>query len=757
MPLHIEPWMIGVGSVAAFFLFFFGVGLLVKRFYQKCSADEALVKTGMGGTKVVIGGGMLVLPVLQQVMRVSLRTITLTVERSGRLALVTADKIKACCTMELYIKVDDTEEAVVAAARSFGSRNVDEGVLAEIVEGKLTDALRGVAANKTFHDLHAQREEFAEAVKKALVDELRKNGLKLESTSLTSLNQLPKTEMDPNDVFDAEGLRNINETVANNVQQANEIERRKEVTIQQQDVSARKEALRLEKERAFIEAEQAKEISEYRATKKAEERMAVLLQEQAAAEAALSQKRQIETAQIAQEEAVATRDLKRQEEIAKAKATKEEAERTAQILAVKAIQAAEIEKEMTVQAAEIEKAKAIEAAEIAKKRTIEAAEVEKRRTIEAAEVEKRRTIEVAEVEKAVALAQAETEKSRAEAEKAEAVATEAAAIESITTAEQTARARREKEIAVIKAEEESDRSKIKADEEAYKAERAAGAEREVKRARAEAVAAEAGGVAAAVRERAQAAADEKRTTAQALADELRTAAEARKQANELEATGEAQRKRISAQALADEVRVQAEAEADRIRVEAHARAEACDKEAVAKIRLAEATLKEGEAQAEARKLMVEAENAVDSRILLLRAAQDAIAISPDLMREFVKSAEAIGEMKVLQIGGSGFSGSGGGEGGDFMGELGKTPLGLGLTTLAQGTALLPLIKGLMEHAGVGKDDVLDKVKAAVAAGAAEFGRNGHAKHTNGNGHHGQAEQAVAVLVDDEELPPSLKR
>ena len=255
MPLLQEyPWLaLGALCVVGFFLFMFGVALLVKRFYQKAGADEALVRTGMGGTKVVIGGGILVLPVLQQVMRVSLRTITLTVERSGRLALVTADKIKACCTMELYMKVDDTEEAVIAAARSFGSRNVDEGVLTEIVEGKLTDALRGVAANKTFHELHAQREEFAEAVKKALVDELRKNGLKLESTSLTQLSQLPITEMDPNDVFDAEGLRNINMTVASNLQQTNEIERTKEVTIEHQDVVARKRALELEQEKAAAE------------------------------------------------------------------------------------------------------------------------------------------------------------------------------------------------------------------------------------------------------------------------------------------------------------------------------------------------------------------------------------------------------------------------------------------------------------------------------------------------------------------------
>ncbi|MBT3401417.1 MAG: hypothetical protein HN420_15675 [Rhodospirillaceae bacterium] len=80
---QIEGWMYLVGGIGAVFIFFLSVGLMMKRFYQRAAADEALVRTGSGGTKVSIGGGMIVLPVLHQIMRVSLRTITLTVERFG--------------------------------------------------------------------------------------------------------------------------------------------------------------------------------------------------------------------------------------------------------------------------------------------------------------------------------------------------------------------------------------------------------------------------------------------------------------------------------------------------------------------------------------------------------------------------------------------------------------------------------------------------------------------------------------------------
>jgi flotillin len=42
------------------------------KFYRRCGADEALVRTGSGGNKVVIGGGVPVYPILHQLLRVSL-------------------------------------------------------------------------------------------------------------------------------------------------------------------------------------------------------------------------------------------------------------------------------------------------------------------------------------------------------------------------------------------------------------------------------------------------------------------------------------------------------------------------------------------------------------------------------------------------------------------------------------------------------------------------------------------------------------
>lgn len=155
--------------LAAFFV-------TVAKFYRRCGADEALVRTGAGGNKVVIGGGITVYPILHQLLRVSLHSIKLSVERSGKNALVTKDKIKANVTTELYIKVEPISEDVLAAARSFGERNFDEQAIGDLIEGKLTDALRSVSANQTFMELHGQRKQFAEHIQSTLSDELKKMG-----------------------------------------------------------------------------------------------------------------------------------------------------------------------------------------------------------------------------------------------------------------------------------------------------------------------------------------------------------------------------------------------------------------------------------------------------------------------------------------------------------------------------------------------------------------------------------------------------
>jgi uncharacterized membrane protein YqiK len=422
------------------------VAVTMAKFYRRCGADEALVRTGSGGNKVVIGGGVTVYPILHQLLRVSLRSIKLSVERSGRNALVTHDKIKANVTTELYVKVEPIQEDVLAAARSFGERNLDEHAIGDLIEGKLTDALRSVAANQTFMDLHGQRKQFAEHIQTALSEELKKNGLTLENVSITALAMVPVKDLDPHDVFDAEGLRAITDSVQSNAEKTNQIQREKETAIKLQNVDAKKRALAMEQDQARAEADQSRSVAEYAATQQAEQAQAVYLQNQAQ-----------EKARIAKEQAIAV-----------AQQSRVLVEREAQIAAERAQQTAQIEMQRTIEAAMIEKEKTVQAAEIDRQKALEAATIEKQKVVESAEIVKQQAVETGRIAKQIAVTQSEEQAARAGALKAQAEAEQEQAMQAIVTVEETARANRAKAIAIIKAEEEAQQSKIAAEREAFK-------------------------------------------------------------------------------------------------------------------------------------------------------------------------------------------------------------------------------------------------------------------------------------------------
>src|SRR5580658_6688463 len=429
------------GGIAVGLLLLVSFMSMISRCYRRCGADEALVRTGSGGNKVVIGGGVPVYPILHQLQRVSLRSVKLVVERNGKNALVTGDKIKANVTTELYIKVEPIAEDVLAAARSFGERNLDQHAIGDLIEGKLTDALRSVAAVQTFMSLHGKRKEFAEHIQAALSEELKKNGLTLENVSITSFAMVPVKELDEHDVFDAEGLRAITESVQSNREKTNQIQREKDNAIQAQNVEARMKQLMLEQQQKQAEADQARKVSEYAALQAAETAKAVYIQEQSRDMAGYEKQKAVETARIQQEQAIAV-----------ALASKQRAEREAQIAAQKGQQTAEIDKDKVVQAAEIDRQKALEAATI-----------EKEKVVGASLIVKEQAIEVARIGKEIAVTQSEEQQARAEAAKAIAQAEEEQAKQGITSVETTARANREKAVQVIAAGAEAEKQRIAAD------------------------------------------------------------------------------------------------------------------------------------------------------------------------------------------------------------------------------------------------------------------------------------------------------
>ncbi|MEM9840698.1 MAG: flotillin family protein [Pseudomonadota bacterium] len=387
------------------FVVLIGIGLVLARLYRRASKEVSFVRTGMGGQKVVMNGGALVYPVLHEVIPVNMNTLRLEVKRNDGQALITRDRMRVDVQAEFYVRVQPTVESIANAAQTLGKRTMQPMDLKELVEGKFVDALRAVAAEMAMEELHEQRVDFVQKVQAAVSEDILKNGLELESVSLTGLDQTNKEFFNPDNAFDAEGLTKLTSEIEERRKKRNDIEQETEVLIARKNLDAEAQRLEIQRDVEYARLEQDREVQIRKA---------------------------MQTAQIAQEEAV----------------RKQEAEQ------------AQIEADRSIREAEIEANRAVEARDIEKARQLREQEINKEKSIETADVERMKQIKLAEQDRDIAVAEKSREKSEADRVADEARAIAAQAAESVTTAQATEIAEREKQIELIEARKAAEQQAI---------------------------------------------------------------------------------------------------------------------------------------------------------------------------------------------------------------------------------------------------------------------------------------------------------
>lgn len=185
-----------LASAAVIILMLLGLLLLIgstfvgviSKLYVRTSSSSALVRTGMGGLRVVKDGGSIFIPVIHNATRVTLQTVRLAVERKDTDALITHDKLRADVHAEFFVRVQPDDKSIINASRSFGDK-MDSDSIKRVVEDKLVSALRQVAATKTLEDLNSKRDEFMREVRSVLTGDLEANGLTLETATISRLDQ----------------------------------------------------------------------------------------------------------------------------------------------------------------------------------------------------------------------------------------------------------------------------------------------------------------------------------------------------------------------------------------------------------------------------------------------------------------------------------------------------------------------------------------------------------------------------------------
>ena len=329
-------------GVVGLVLFLLGLVITVwTALYKKTSADQAFVMTGQGGSRVVLDGGALVIPIFHRITEVNLRTMKLGVNPHGPNALITHDNLRSDILAQFYIRVQADREHILNAARSLGDNSVNAENVESLVSEKLVSALRAIASQMDLFEIHTKRDEFAERVKEHVKSDLEANGLLLESVTISELDQTDPSELSDNNVFDAQGKRKITEITAAAMVERNNLERAAEQARKNQDVTTRQYILNLERNQAEAEANQGTEIAKIRASKDQESQQAVIAQQRA-----------VETSQIEKQQAVETAEIGRQQAVEVARVGQEKAVRTATIAREQELQTAAVGRDQAVALAE---------------------------------------------------------------------------------------------------------------------------------------------------------------------------------------------------------------------------------------------------------------------------------------------------------------------------------------------------------------------------------------------------------------------
>ena len=391
-----------VAAVAIWFL---------HRFYVKANRETALVRTGLGGQRVIMDGGCPALPILHQVQKVSMRAIAIRVARDSEHSLLTGDRLRADVEMEFEVRVAPNPEGVAIAAQALGQRIARGGeAVEELLWGQLVNAMQDAAAARTLDEMHKDRAGYTGEVAGAVRGYMENLGLTLISAALVRVDQGSLAHLEENNAFNSEGIRKLASLVAENRKARVRIETESEIAVHESRLAQAQRRLDLERAEREAEIAQREHLARLEAQADA---LSSEIRSQAARQAesaALEKERDLSAAKIAHDE-----ELRRKE-----------------MAAILALEENKIDNAMRLAAKRVEEAEAKEAEEASRVKVLLAAEAVQTDK-ETAIAERERKLALMRVEKEIAVDDART---RGEAAILLAKASaEARAVETAATAE----------------------------------------------------------------------------------------------------------------------------------------------------------------------------------------------------------------------------------------------------------------------------------------------------------------------------------
>ena len=152
----------------------------IARLYRKAGPHEALVVYGHGGTKVIKGRGIVILPVIQTVKSLSLELMSFDVAPTQD--LYTRQGVAVSVEAVAQIKVKSDPESITTAAEQFltKSDNDRQALIRLVMEGHL----RGIIGQLTVEQIVKEPEMVGERMRSTCADDMNKMGLEVISFTI---------------------------------------------------------------------------------------------------------------------------------------------------------------------------------------------------------------------------------------------------------------------------------------------------------------------------------------------------------------------------------------------------------------------------------------------------------------------------------------------------------------------------------------------------------------------------------------------
>jgi len=174
--LNISTWIVAGGIVLATLML---LGFIAQM-YRKVGPNEAFIVYGVGGTRVIKGGGTVVFPMIHSFKSLSLELMSFDVAPTKD--LYTKQGVAVTVEAVAQIKVKSDQESILTGAEQFLSKTAQqrEGLIRLVMEGHL----RGIIGQLTVEEIVKQPEMVADRMRATCADDMDKMGLEVVSFTI---------------------------------------------------------------------------------------------------------------------------------------------------------------------------------------------------------------------------------------------------------------------------------------------------------------------------------------------------------------------------------------------------------------------------------------------------------------------------------------------------------------------------------------------------------------------------------------------